>query len=50
MLLDATPADEDVQIEAVPLATIQDKLSSGRTTTTERRIAALGLIQGGYCP
>lgn len=50
LLLDATPAGHDVQAEVVPLATIQEELSVGRTTASELRMAALGLIQGGYRP
>ncbi|MCY1649386.1 DUF2637 domain-containing protein [Streptomyces sp. SL203] len=49
-LLAATPAGQDTQIDAVPLATIQEELSVGRTTASELRTAALGLIQGGYRP
>ncbi|MCX4417887.1 DUF2637 domain-containing protein [[Kitasatospora] papulosa] len=50
LLLAATPAGQDTQIDAVPLATIQEELSVGRTTASELRTAALGLIQGGYRP
>ncbi|MFI6125483.1 hypothetical protein ACIBCU_38240 [Streptomyces sp. NPDC051064] len=50
LLLDATPAGEEVQIEAVSLATIQDKLSIGRTTASELRIVALGRHPGRLPP
>ncbi|HBF82311.1 MAG TPA: hypothetical protein DD420_20995, partial [Streptomyces sp.] len=50
MLLDAAPAGQDIQIESVPPATIQESLSVGRTTASELRTAALTLIQGGYRP
>ncbi|MFI5635063.1 DUF2637 domain-containing protein [Streptomyces sp. NPDC051664] len=36
--------------EAVPLATIQEELSVGRTTASELRAAAVTLIQDGYRP
>lgn len=50
LLLAATPAGQDTQLDAAPLATIQEELSVGRTTASELRTAALGLIQGGYRP
>ncbi|MFF0408680.1 DUF2637 domain-containing protein [[Kitasatospora] papulosa] len=50
LLLAATPAGQETQLDAVPLATIQEELSVGRTTASELRTAALGLIQGGYRP
>ncbi|WLQ62080.1 MULTISPECIES: hypothetical protein [Streptomyces] len=50
LLLAATPAGQDTQLDAVPLATIQEELSVGRTTASELRTAALGLVQGGYRP
>ncbi|WLQ62070.1 hypothetical protein [Streptomyces glycanivorans] len=43
------PRTGRTQLDAVPLATIQEGLSVGRTTA-RLRTAALGLIQGGYRP
>ncbi|WP_143662475.1 hypothetical protein [Streptomyces sp. f51] len=42
MLLTATPAGQETQLDIVPLATIQEELSLGRTTASEMRRSARG--------
>lgn len=50
LLLTATPAGQETQLDVEPLATIQEELSAGRTAASELCTAALGLIQSGYHP